>query len=90
MTGSTLSALVKLITEDPIIAWFAVLALLLVIGALGQAVWDRRRAGAKSKVVAATELKTTSFTNRTEILILFIALTVLLAALFAGYRVFFA
>lgn len=84
-----LTALVTLITEDPIIAWLAVLALLLVFGALGQAVWDRRNAGAKSKVVAATELNT-SFTNRTEMLILFVALTVLLAALLAGYRLLFA
>lgn len=75
-----------LITEDPIIAWLALLALLLVIGALGQAVRDGRRAGAKSKVVAATELETTSFTNRTDMLILLVALTVLLA----GYRLSFA
>lgn len=85
-----LTEVVKFITEEPIIFWFALLALLLVTAALGQVAWDRRRAGAKPKVVAATESKTKPFNNRTEILILFVVLTALLAAFFAGYRVFFA
>lgn len=72
------------IREDPVMGWFAVLAALLVVVPLLPWVWNRMtgRRPAVKKAVAVTHTKVLRFDSRTDLLLIFLGVAVLLFVFF--------
>ena len=75
--------LLNFLKDDPVIAWFAFLALLLIVVPVVSASW-RRMAGRGQADVAkqpAQATKPTRFGNQTELVVLFLGLVLLLGVI---------
>lgn len=67
--------------EEPVMAWFVFLALLITVVPATSVLWSRifRRSQAEVKKQPVHEAKSTHFGNQTELIILFVGLMLLLA-----------
>ncbi len=73
--------LLSFLIDDPVIAWFAFLALMLIVVAVAS-VWWRKMTGRSQADVAkppAQVTKPTRFGNQIELVVLFLGLMLLLA-----------
>ncbi len=75
--------LLNFLLDDPVIAWFAFLALMLIVVPVASVLWRRMTGRSQADVAKqpAQVTKPTRFGNQTELVVLFLGLMLLLGVI---------